>query len=262
MAIGIFDSGVGGLTVFSSVAKAFSDTDIYYLGDTARVPYGNRSEDTIITYSLECADYLVNNFRIDALVVACNTASSFAMDAVRERFDLPVIGVVRPGAEKALRVTKSGRIAVIGTRATVRSASYAKMLKSLAAERDIEVVQKACPLFVPLVEEMLVDGEIADKAVRMYLDGLINSGADTLILGCTHYPVLKPLIQKIYPEINIVDSSEVVVENISELNIFQREEGVRKIFVTDESPAFDTLKNVLAGGCSAEKAKLGPLRVL
>jgi glutamate racemase len=255
MAIGIFDSGVGGLTVFNSISSRFPKLDIYYLGDTARVPYGSRSQETIIGYSLECAGYLVSNFNVDSIVIACNTASSYAVEAIEKKFVLPVTGVVLPGAEQALKVSKTGRIGVIGTRATVRSGSYRKALE-LLADRPLAIFEKACPLFVPIVEEMMADTQIAELTVKNYLNELAEKDIDTLILGCTHYPVLKPLISKLYPDFNIVDSAQVIIEHLEHCGINFEETGIRKLFVTDESPAFEQLKNELAGGAPTERISL------
>ena len=256
MAIGIFDSGVGGLTVYKAISENFPKLDIHYLGDTARVPYGSRSPETVIAYSLQCAEFLVKNFNIDTIVIACNTASSYAIDQIKEKFGVNVIGVVEPGAYSATKMSDSKKIGVIGTRATVRSESYVKAIKALSP--DTEVVQAACPLFVPIVEEMLIDTAIADQVVTHYLDGLISKGADTLILGCTHYPLLKKVIARHYPDIRIVDSSEAIINCINELNLDTNQSGKRDIYLTDESPAFETLKNVLAGGIPAKKAVINP----
>lgn len=254
MAIGIFDSGVGGLTVYKTVSAHFPEADIHYLGDTARVPYGSRSQETVIRYSLQCAEFLVKNFDIDTLIVACNTASSYAIDQIRERFGINVIGVVEPGAESAVRCSAVSNVAVIGTRATVRSESYVKALKKLSP--DIKITQTACPLFVPIVEEMLIDTDIAESVVRYYLEDIFKDGADTLILGCTHYPLLKGVISRLYPGISIVDSSEAIIDCIKKLSIDVSKNGIREIYLTDESPAFETLKNVLAGGLTSKKAEL------
>lgn len=256
MAIGIFDSGVGGLTVYKAISENFPELDIHYLGDTARVPYGSRSPETVINYSLQCAEFLVNNFEIDTIIVACNTASSYAIEQIKEKFGVNVIGVVEPGAFSAVNVSKSGKIGVIGTRATVRSGSYVKAIKNLSPEA--EVTQEACPLFVPIVEEMLVNSDIADGVVTHYLEDLIKTGVDTLILGCTHYPLLKEVISRHYPDITIVDSSIAIIDCIKELNINTEQSGKRDIYLTDESPAFETLKNILAGGIPAKKAVLTP----
>jgi glutamate racemase len=256
LAIGIFDSGVGGLTVYKAISENFPQLDIHYLGDTARVPYGSRSPETVIAYSMQCAEFLVKNFQIDTIIVACNTASSYAIDQIKEKFGVNVIGVVEPGALSAVNMTNSGKIGVIGTRATVRSESYVKAIKALAPAT--EIVQEACPLFVPIVEEMLINTDIADQVVKHYLDELISKGPDTLILGCTHYPLLKKVILKHYPDIRIVDSSEAIINCINELHLDTNQSGKRDIYLTDESPAFETLKNVLAGGITAKKAVLNP----
>lgn len=254
MAIGVFDSGVGGLTVFKSISEKFPKMDMYYLGDTARVPYGNKSPETVINYSLECAGFLVNNFKIDTIVIACNTASSYAIDAIREKFGVNVIGVVEPGAKSAVAATRNNKIGVIGTRATVRSESYVKALKKLKPE--VEVYQTACPLFVPIVEEMLIETDLAKQAVQMYLSEMAGSGIDTLILGCTHYPLLKKRILEKFPHFHVVDSSEAIIDNIQALHIPTEETGKREIYLTDESPAFEALKTVLTGGVLSKRVVL------
>lgn len=255
MSIGIFDSGVGGLTVYKTVSEALPDMDIFYLGDTARVPYGSRSQETVIRYSLECAGFLTKNFDIDTIIVACNTASSYAVEDIKLKFGINVIGVVEPGAKRAVEVTQSGKVGVIGTRATVRSESYVKALKSLRS--DLDIVQVPCPLFVPIVEEMLVETDIAKNVVRFYMDEMVESGIDTLILGCTHYPLLSKTIAGIYPELKIVDSSEAIVSDMESFSISRsNQSGKREIYLTDESPAFETLKQVLTNGCDSRKVQL------
>ena len=253
MPIGIFDSGVGGLTVYSSIDRALPHSDIYYLGDTARVPYGNKSKETIVRYSLECASFLFENFKIDILVVACNTASSHAVDILKNHLSIPVIGVVEPGVEQALKVTKNGKIGVIGTYATIRSESYKKNL--LEKNKDVEVYQKPCPLFVPLVEEGLLEHPVTFIMIEEYLQEIVDKGIDTLILGCTHYPLLKESIKKVYPQLEIVDSSEVIAEKLKELNPL-KERGIRRVFVTDHSPAFIKLENLILSGVKVEKVEL------
>ncbi|WP_297452877.1 glutamate racemase [Persephonella sp.] len=254
MSIGVFDSGIGGLTVFKEIAKEFPLADIYYLGDTARVPYGNKSPETVIRYSLEAAGYLAG-FGIEALIVACNTASSYAIDKLRENYDFPVIGVVEPGVEIALRHTKNGKVGVIGTQATIRSNSY----KNLLEEHNIQVFQKPCPLFVPLVEEGITEGEIARLIVKEYLDELIEKGIDTLILGCTHYPLLKNTIQQLYPHISIVDSSQAIVEFLHGHNIVFKGTGKRKIYITDEAESFKKFKEMLVGDIPVERIDLSQI---
>ena len=257
MAIGIFDSGVGGLTVFKEIEKEFPNTDIYYLGDTARVPYGNKSKETIIRYSLECGEYL-KNFNIDVLVIACNTASSYALPILKKYLEIPVIGVILPGVKTALKTTKNKKIGVIGTLATIRSNSYKNTL--LNEDKELEIYQKPCPLFVPLVEEGMLDNHIAKMVIREYLDELIDKGIDTLILGCTHYPLLKNTIQSIYPSINIVDSSKATAKFLKKLYKPEIEKGIKKIFITDENPNFLRLKNLVVGkDIEVEKLELTEL---
>ena len=256
MALGIFDSGVGGLTVYRELAKAFPFTDMIYLGDTARVPYGNKSAETIIRNALECASHLVSGYHINGIIVACNTISSYALENIKAAFGLPVRGVIRAGAKAAIEATKTGRIGVIGTLATVSSQAYPKMLESLSDGRA-HVVQQACPLFVPLVEEAMVTGEIPLLTVKYYMDKLmLNEGIDTLILGCTHYPVLEPLLSELYPDITIVDSSRMLIKQIAKLGIAEKEEGGRKVLLTDISPGFMKLKEFLVGDAKVRMVNL------
>ncbi|SNZ02672.1 glutamate racemase [Persephonella hydrogeniphila] len=258
MSIGIFDSGIGGLTVFKEISREFPQADIYYLGDTARVPYGNKSKETVIRYSIEAANYL-RSFGIDALIIACNTASSYALDTLKESLDIPVIGVVEPGVETALRYTENKKVGVIGTSATIRSNSYRFLLE----KENIEVFQKACPLFVPLVEEGIVDGEIAELIIKEYLEELVKKGIDTLILGCTHYPLLKKTIEKIYPHLKIVDSSQAITDFLHRENLYFEGTGKRKIYITDESENFERFKNILVGdNIPLEKIELSKLCTL
>ncbi len=256
MPIGIFDSGVGGLTVYKSISKFFPDADLVYLGDCARVPYGNKSKETIIRYSLECSSYLYEKHNVDVLVVACNSASSYALDVLRNYFDIPVIGVVEPGVEAALDVSKNGKIGVIGTYATVNSNAYKRNLLDKAP--DIQVFQKACPLFVPLVEEGMINHPVTYHMVKEYIQELVDKGIDTLILGCTHYPLLKGVISSVYPEIKIVDSSEVIIDKIKSI-YNKKESGFRKVFLTDISPAFKKLESLLLENSKMEKIELSEL---
>lgn len=245
MAFGVFDSGIGGLTVYKELIHAFNKTDLIYLGDTARVPYGNKSPNSIIRYSLECAGYLVNNYNINALVVACNTISSYALEELTDAFHMPVLGVIQAGAERALKATVNGKIGVIGTLATIRSRSYINKLKEL--DSNLDVMQKACPLFAPLVEEGIINGNIPESIVRYYLDELAEKGIDTLILACTHYPLLAPLITKNYPELNVVDSASTLVRYLQDTELALNENSIREILITDYTPAFESLKSMLVG---------------
>jgi glutamate racemase len=205
-AIGIFDSGIGGLTVLHAVLTALPDEHLIYLGDTGRTPYGSKSAETITRYAVESADFLVER-RLKMLVIACNSATSTALETLRGHVDVPVIGVVEPGVEAAVRATRSGRVGVIGTEATIGSGAYTRALR--ARDAKLEVFTRACPLFVPLAEEGWTEGAVARGAVETYLASLARSGIDTLILGCTHYPLFRPLIAEVMgPSVTLVDSAE------------------------------------------------------
>ncbi len=240
MKVGIFDSGVGGLTVLKAVRSMFPRLDIVYVGDTARVPYGNRSPQRVVRYSLECARFLMDK-GVEVLVVACNTASSYAVDTLKTTLGIPVLGVVEPGVKKAIEET-SGRVGVIGTTATIRSGAYQREL----IKRGIEVFSKACPLFVPLVEEGLLEGEITRRVVDMYLRELRSSGIDTLILGCTHYPLLKKEIGDYMRGVKIIDSSDAVAQALESM---VRDEGnaSTELFFTDESQNLTYLVELILG---------------
>jgi glutamate racemase len=256
MAIGVFDSGVGGLTVYKELAAAFPESDLIYLGDTARVPYGNKSPQTITRYATDCARYLVDNYQVKSLIVACNTISSYALEPLEAEFGLPVLGVIQAGATAALAVTKNRQIGVVGTRATINSNAYANMLRSLTKE-SIDVRQLACPLFVPLVEEGLLTGDIPELTVKMYMDGLVATGVDTIILGCTHYPLLTETIHKIYPAIQLVDSAKMMVAQMTRLQLAQAEAHRREILVTDASSALEELKSRLVGDILMKLVNIG-----
>jgi glutamate racemase len=204
-AIGVFDSGVGGLTVLRELRKQIPGESIVYLGDTARVPYGTKSSPTVLRYAHEAARFLLAQ-RVKLLVVACNTASAVALDDLSDRYQVPVVGVIEPGARRALEVTRNGRIGVIGTEGTIRSGAYERALRT--TRPDIEVLSTACPLFVPLAEEGWARHEIARLAAREYLAPLLVQGIDTLVLGCTHYPLLKQTLREVAgPGITLVDSA-------------------------------------------------------
>ncbi|MBQ2922977.1 MAG: glutamate racemase [Tyzzerella sp.] len=191
--IGVFDSGVGGLTVAREIMRNLPKEDIVYFGDTARVPYGSKSKDNIIRYSRQIIHFLQTK-GVKAIVIACNTASALALDTVKDEFDIPIIGVVEPGARAALAVTVNKKIGVIGTEATVRSSMYEKIIKGINPE--VSVIGKACPLFVPLVEEGFKKHQVTDEIIDYYLAGLKKSDIDALILGCTHYPLLRSKIRE------------------------------------------------------------------
>ncbi len=241
MKIGIFDSGIGGLTVLKAVRERYKKVDIIYLGDTARVPYGSKSAGTVIRYSLECGNFLMEK-GIDLLLVACNTASSYALERLREELSIPVVGVVEPGVKKAVSVSESGRIGVIGTTATIRSGTYQSMLESMGKKS----FAKACPLFVPLVEEGLTEGEIAFSVVKHYLEEFKEKEIDTLILGCTHYPLLKGTISEFLKEINIVDSADAVAEEISAV-VKDLGDSTTELYFTDVSPNLEEMVERILG---------------
>lgn len=251
-AIGVFDSGVGGLTVLKEIVRALPQEDTVYLGDTARVPYGTKSPETVVRYSHQIAEFLVSR-DIKLLVVACNTASAVALDSLKESFSIPIVGVIEPGARRAVSVTRSGKVAVIGTEGTVKSSAYTKAIKRLAPE--VQVVSRACPLFVPLAEEGWVDNEVARLTARTYLQGLTDEGIDTLVLGCTHYPLLKPVIAEVMgPAVTLVDSAEetarTVAEILGESSLLRpaAEQGNHHYFVTDIPAGFIRVGNRFLGG--------------
>ena len=191
--VGVFDSGVGGLTVAREIMRQLPNENIVYFGDTARVPYGSKSKDNIIRYSRQIINFLKTK-NVKAIVIACNTASALALDVVREEIDIPIIGVVEPGARAALEVTQTKKIGVIGTEATIRSAMYEKIIQGHDSEAT--VIGKACPLFVPLVEEGFAKHKVTEEIIDYYLASLLETDIDSLILGCTHYPLLRSRIRE------------------------------------------------------------------
>ncbi|MDI6800757.1 MAG: glutamate racemase [Thermodesulfovibrionales bacterium] len=237
--IGIFDSGIGGLTVFKEVSRMLPDEDIVYLGDTARVPYGIRSPETVMRYSFECADFLLKQ-NIKLLVVACNTASAISLQEIQRNVSIPVIGVIEPGARAAVRSTANKKIGVIGTEATIRSSAYLKAIKLL--DESIEAIGLPCPLFVPLVEEGWTDGMIAKMIVERYLKNLKDTSVDTIVLGCTHYPLLKDVIQDVMGDVRLIDSAvetaKVVKDTLKSQKARANRQGRQKFYVTDSPEKF------------------------
>ena len=250
--IGIFDSGVGGLTVLKEIIKLLPQEDTIYLGDTARVPYGAKSPETVTRYARQIAAFLVSR-DIKMLVVACNTASAVALDCLKDEFPIPVVGVIEPGARRAASVTRSGKVGVIGTEGTIRSSAYAKAIKRMNPE--VEVITRACPLFVPLAEEGWVDNDVARLTARTYLTGLKEEGVDTLVLGCTHYPLLKGVISEVMGEgVQLVDSAAETARAVAEI-LRNRgalrpaaEKGNNHYFVTDLPASFIRVGNRFLGG--------------
>jgi len=210
--IGVFDSGIGGLTVVKEIKRLLPNENLIYFGDTGRVPYGNKSKSTIIDYSLQITRFLESK-GVKLVVIACNTATAHALDAVKKATSLPVIGVVDPGARAAAEKTKSKRVGVIGTLGTINSKAYEKALHKLSA--DLEVFGQAAPLFVPLVEEGWFTHPATSLIIREYLKPLENHRIDTLVLGCTHYPLLKTAIDReLFSSITLIDSGEEVAKDV------------------------------------------------
>jgi glutamate racemase len=213
--IGVFDSGIGGLTVVSALRALLPDESIYYLGDTARLPYGGKSETTVQRYSLEIAAMLLEE-NAKTVVVACNTASALALPQLEKSLPVTVTGVILPGAKAAISKTRSGHVGVIGTRATIKSGAYERALRSL--NPDVRVTARACPLLVPLIEEGWLENPITDRIIMQYLGPLVQEGIDTLVLGCTHYPLLRGAIARLLGEgITLVDSAENCASAVREL---------------------------------------------
>ncbi|HLW71878.1 MAG TPA: glutamate racemase [Candidatus Binataceae bacterium] len=240
-AIGVFDSGIGGLTVLKELAGALPAEDFIYLGDTARVPYGTKSNEVIIRYSRENTEFLLAK-GIKLLVVACNTSSAIALGTIARDTIVPVIGVIEPGARAAAAASRNGRIGVIGTEATIASGAYTRALQQLRP--GVEIYTRACPLLVPLVEEGWTDNEIAERTVAHYLESLKLSGIDTLLLGCTHYPLLSELFGRVLgPGVSLVDSAvatvAAVTERLHELRLARaRGMGTQSFFVTENPERF------------------------
>jgi glutamate racemase len=213
--IGVFDSGVGGLTVVRAILRCLPGESIVYFGDTARVPYGTKSRETIIKFALEDAGFLVSN-GVKVIVVACNSVSSNALDHLQANFEVPIIGVIDTVAKAACEVTHSGRVGVIGTKATIESGAYERALTKLNPRLDVRSVP--CPLFVPLAEEGWLDGDITRLVAKEYLTSLLDWGMDTLLLGCTHYPLLRRAIAAVTgSSVSLVDSAESTAREVTEL---------------------------------------------
>ena len=248
--IGVFDSGVGGLTVVKEIMHQIPNEKIVYFGDTARVPYGNKSKETITKYSEQIVRFLREQ-RVKAIVVACNTASAYALDEIEKEVDIPIIGVVKPGAKVASEATRNGKIGVIATEGTIGSGIYSRYIKEI--NDDAEVFGKACPLFVPLVEEGLLQDPVTDEIAKRYLAELIDIDIDTLVLGCTHYPLIRKTVGKIMGEdVTLVNPAYETARELKELleekDLLRKEEsglGDNKyqFFVSDSSEKFKRFAN-------------------
>lgn len=266
-AIGIFDSGIGGLTVARQIHRALPHEDLVYLGDTARVPYGTKSPGTVVRFACEDTQFLIRQ-NVKAVVVACNTVSAWALPTLERKFSVPIFGVIIPGAQAALKRSRNGRIGVIGTSTTVRSQAYSRAI--LARDDSARVFARPCPLLVPLVEEGWTDGTITQAILRAYLLPLLRHRIDTLVLGCTHYPLLKKVIRAVVGrKIALVDSAESCAQFLSkrldETNLLartRRRAGVIRPFVTDEVERFDAMAKRFLGlpTAPARKVDLPALR--
>lgn len=213
--IGVFDSGLGGLTVVREIRRQLPRESIVYFGDLARLPYGTKSGAQIRRFSLESTGFLIQR-GVKALVIACNSSSSAAFHLVRRRFSIPVISVIRPAVEESLGISAAGKIGVIGTAATIESRVYEEALHQ--KNPNVQVFVQSCPLFVPLVEEGWLDGGVAERVIEKYLSPLAQKGIDTLILGCTHYPLLRDEIQSFFgPKVRLVDSAQPTVRGLTSL---------------------------------------------
>jgi glutamate racemase len=239
--IGVFDSGIGGLTVLRALIETLPGEEFIYLGDTARLPYGTKSSEVILRYSRENSEFLLAK-GIKMLVVACNTASAVALGEISRLTVIPVIGVIEPGAAAAVKASRSGKIGVIGTEATIASGAYTRAIQALRPRA--EIYTRACPLLVPLVEEGWTENDIAERTVALYLESLKQSGIDTLLLGCTHYPLLRGLFERVLgPGVTIVDSAgatgEAVSRRLTALRLLRsRGTGSQSFFVTETPERF------------------------
>ncbi len=251
-AIGVFDSGLGGLTVVRAIRAALPNERLLYLGDTARVPYGSRSGRTILRYARTCGRHLAAD-GVKVLVVACNTVSAVALDMLRVELDVPVLGVILPGARAGVQATKTGRLGVIATRGTVASGAYVRAVAAL--DPRVDVLSRAAPLFVPLAEEGWVDGDVPRQVARKYLAPFASAGVDALVLGCTHYPLLRDVIEEIGAELcdtlAIADSAEATAGELATL-LAERElthqgAGSLAIRVTDQPAAFQQVASRFLG---------------
>jgi glutamate racemase len=256
-AIGIFDSGVGGLTVAKEIIRQLPNENIVYFGDTARVPYGIKSRQTVIRLSIESILFLLKQ-DVKLICVACNTASSFALPVIKDHFRVPIIGVITPGVKEAVYATQNKRIGVIGTKGTVKSRTYELEIKQLDPKAKVTAV--ACPLFVPFVEEGWLNGEVVLSVAKKYLKPLRDAGVDTVILGCTHYPLLKPVIQKVLGKnVVLIDSAKQVAFEVKKIlaseDMLNRSRGGKpacrtgrhKFYVSDNPEWFSSLAQRFLG---------------
>ncbi len=245
--IGIFDSGVGGLTVFKEIRKRFPYEDIIYFGDTARVPYGPKSRNTVIEYSIQNARFLIQQ-GAKIIVIACNTSSATALTQLQKLLPVPVLGVIEPGALSAVKMSVSKRIGVIGTEGTIRSQAYSSAISKL--DKSCIVFSKPCPLFVPLAEEGWQDHEATRLTIKEYLTSLLQNDIDTLVLGCTHYPILKTAIQQFAGDkVTLVDSAKTVTDKLDDIlpNRESKKIGEDHFYVSDNEEKFNNIASKILG---------------
>jgi glutamate racemase len=258
--IGVFDSGIGGLTVVKRLASVLPKESIVYFGDTARVPYGSKSNSTVVDYSIQNTNFLLHK-NVKAVVVACNTASSIAIPDLRKAFNVPVIGVILPGADMACKETKNRKVGVIGTRATIGNKAYSRAIKEL--DNQIEVFEKACPLFVPIAEEGWIHHKATYEIAEEYLKELREKDIDTLVLGCTHYPILADVIQEVIGnDVKLIDSgiatAEVVKDEIKRIGL-ETNSGVfgnLDLYVSDIPTTFKQVAELFLGQSISEVVKV------
>lgn len=249
-AIGVFDSGVGGLTVAREIMRQIPNERLVYFGDTARVPYGSKSKETVTKFSKQIVRFLQTQ-NVKAIVVACNTASAYALDEIEKELDIPIVGVVKPGARVAASTTQNGKVGVIATRGTIQSGIYTQYIQGISDK--IQVIGKACPLFVPLVEEGLLEDPVTDEIAMRYLSELKDIDIDTLILGCTHYPLIRSTVAKVMgnqvtlvnPAYETAKELKEVLEKQNLLNDNEKRLGTNQyqFFVSDGAEEFKTFAN-------------------
>ena len=257
--IGVFDSGVGGLTVVKEIMRQLPEENMIYFGDTARVPYGSKSKNTVLKYSRQIVRFLTEH-QVKAIVIACNTASALALDEIRSEIEIPIMGVVEPGARMAAESTKTNSIGIIATESTIKSGIYSKFLRKLNPE--LTVVSRACPLFVPLVEEGLLEDRITDDVIERYLHELKEYGIDSLILGCTHYPLIRNAIGRYMgSEVTLINPAYETAKSLkvllAEKQLLNRsgELATYEYYVSDGVDKFCTFADRVLP-CDVERAKV------
>ena len=249
--IGVFDSGLGGLTVANAIKERLPNENIVYLGDTARVPYGNKSTFLVTGYATQITNFLLGE-NAKLIVVACNTASALALPALQSKYQVPILGVIIPGSQAAVHATRNKHVGVIGTIATINSNAYNKVLNEI--ESSIQITAQACPLFVPLVEEGWLNGPVPSEITASYLKSINVANVDTLILGCTHYPLLKPMIRDhVNDNTVLIDSAETVAKETATILLEKKmsadssNKGLLKCFVTDSPIQFESIAKRFLG---------------